>query len=158
MVDRALFSWERVGRMALLLFVFGALSFLILYILIMTFSVLWAVTGQDLSAFVHMERDTTGDAKEIVFRATPLLVVIALALSGALTYAAARTYDGRSRRLRAWHVIILVLAVAAIISIFGSLVPCGIVCSYLACHGNMAGCWSNFIPMSFSMKYVCLCK
>ncbi|PTQ51618.1 MAG: hypothetical protein BLITH_1256 [Brockia lithotrophica] len=153
MVERTLLPWERVGRMALLLFVFGALSFLILYILIMTFSVLWAVTGQDLSAFVHMERDATG----IEFRATPLLVVIALALSGALTYAAARTYDGRSRRLRAgWFV--LVLAVAVIVALFGYIAPCGIVCPSLTCHGPVVSCSTEFLLKSLSVKYVCLCR
>jgi len=154
MVERALFPWERVGRMALLLFVFGALSFLTVYILIVSFSVLWAVTGQDLSAFVHMERDTTG----IVFQATPLLVVTALVLSGALTYAAARTYDGRSRRLRVGPIVV-VLAVAVILAFFGYIAPCGLVCPYLACHGSsVASCSSEFILQSLSVKYVCLCR
>jgi len=107
MTKHPLLPWERVGRMALLLFVFGALSFLTVYLLIVVFSVLWAVTGQDLSAFVymeqgHMERDETGAVvrETVEFHATPLLVLIALALSGALTYALARTYDGCSRRMR----------------------------------------------------------
>ena len=102
-----------------------------------------------------IEKITTN--RETLFRATPILLILSYALA---TIIAKYSIDiasraGKSGELRYIQVIIVILAIAVIVLLFGSIVACGVVCPRLACHGAMESCtWDTGL---FYVKYVCNC-
>ncbi|ASJ16531.1 hypothetical protein A3L04_05300 [Thermococcus chitonophagus] len=93
----------------------------------------------------------------IIFRATPLLIVLSYLFAAVLARYGILTAIGKAKNpeLRVVQVIVLILAISVIVLIFGSIVACGVVCPRLACHGAMESCsWNTGL---FYVKYVCRC-
>jgi len=89
-----------------------------------------------------------------IFKATPLLILLSYAIS-AIILRYGVPAPQKSGSLRIIQIIVLILAIATIVLIFGSIVACGVVCPRLACHGAMDSCtWDMGL---FYVKYVCNC-
>ena len=83
--------------------------------------------------------------------ATPWLALLALGASALMTHHAAKS-DGR---FRIPQIVVIILAISIVLTIFGSIVACGVACPRFTCDGCVVSC--EYEVLVAKVKYICKC-